>query len=176
MARKTTTKPKPKPKSKPKADAPALFTSGYEGLPIAAFLKRLKAAGIDTVVDVRELPLSRKKGYSKAAFAAALKRAGIAYDHRPALGCPKPIRDRYRKDGDWSDFADAFQAYLAGRAADVATLARDARTMRACLVCFEADFGRCHRRFVARAASAVGAPPVVHLTATVEIPEKIEAG
>ncbi|MBI3504815.1 MAG: DUF488 domain-containing protein [Proteobacteria bacterium] len=163
-------------KKKAKPESPALFTAGYEGLPVAAFLARLKAAGIGTVIDVRERPLSRKKGYSKTAFAAALAKAGIAYEHRPALGCPKPIRDALRESGDWASYARAFDRYLAGQTAEVAALARDVRRTRACLVCFEADFGRCHRRFVARAATQAGAPPVVHLTAGVEIPEILKTG
>ncbi len=40
-----------------------LFTIGYEGVQFADFLQRLKAAGVDIVVDVRELPLSRRRGF-----------------------------------------------------------------------------------------------------------------
>ncbi|TNY10814.1 DUF488 domain-containing protein, partial [Escherichia coli] len=58
-----------------------LYTFGYEGLEIAAFIARLKSAGIQTVVDVRELPLSRKRGFSKTAFSEALTAGGIAYFH-----------------------------------------------------------------------------------------------
>ena len=67
---------------------PTLFTLGYEGLTIEAFIARLQAAQVKTVVDVRELPLSRKKGFSKSAFCAVLSAHGIAYLHAPALGCP----------------------------------------------------------------------------------------
>ena len=45
-----------------------LFTLGYEGLDIDAFVARVRDAGIRVIVDVRELPLSRKKGFSKSAF------------------------------------------------------------------------------------------------------------
>ena len=79
---------------------PTLFTLGYEGLTIEAFIARLQAAQVKTVVDVRELPLSRKKGFSKSAFCAALSAHGIAYLHAPALGCPKPIRNQYKADGN----------------------------------------------------------------------------
>ena len=57
----------------------ALFTLGYEGLSIDAFITRLEAAQVKTIVDVRELPLSRKKGFSKTAFSAALSAHSIAY-------------------------------------------------------------------------------------------------
>jgi hypothetical protein len=42
-----------------------LFTRGYEGLTNEGFIARLQTAQVKTVVDVRELPLSRKKGFSK---------------------------------------------------------------------------------------------------------------
>ncbi|WP_317134813.1 DUF488 family protein [Rhodoferax lithotrophicus] len=49
----------------PRPHTPTLFTLGYEGLVLDAFIARLQAAQVKTVVDVRELPLSRKKGFSK---------------------------------------------------------------------------------------------------------------
>jgi len=68
-----------------------IFTFGYEGLSLKAFIARLKSAGIQTIIDVRANPLSRKPGFSKRALSSALHDAGIDYDHRPAMGCPKPI-------------------------------------------------------------------------------------
>lgn len=47
------------------AKTTSLFTFGYEGLTIEAFIARLNEAGVRTIIDVRELPLSRKKGFSK---------------------------------------------------------------------------------------------------------------
>ena len=144
--------------------ASALFTFGYEGLDIEAFVARLLEYQVGTVFDVRELPLSRKKGFSKASFRTALVDAGIEYEHVPALGCPKPIRDRYRRDGDWKAYTRAFTAYLDTQSTALGALAARSRRTRACLVCFEADFTMCHRSFVARAAHEVGAPIVKHLT------------
>lgn len=42
-----------------------VFTIGYEGLSIGRFLSLLAEHGIDTIVDVREYPVSRKLGFSK---------------------------------------------------------------------------------------------------------------
>lgn len=144
---------------------PALFTFGYEGLTIEGFIARLKDAQVDLIVDVRELPLSRKKGFSKSAFREHLAAAGIGYEHRPALGCPKPVRDQYRADGDWTSYTRGFMAHLATVNPELRQLAATARDHRACLVCFEADFSACHRTYVARAARAAGSPAVHHLTA-----------
>jgi uncharacterized protein (DUF488 family) len=150
----------------------ALFTFGYEGLAIDGFIARLKKAGVAVVVDVRELPLSRKKGFSKTVFAAALNDAGIVYTHVPAFGCPKPIRNQYKIDGNWKRYKKAFNSYLATQASAVAGLAKFSKTTKACLVCFEADFNFCHRSLVARAASDAGGANVVHLTATAEIADR----
>jgi len=38
-----------------------IFTIGYEGRSINEFLATLKDYGVNTVVDVRELPLSRRR-------------------------------------------------------------------------------------------------------------------
>ncbi|KAF1032870.1 MAG: hypothetical protein GAK37_00360 [Pseudomonas sp.] len=92
-----------------------LYTAGYEGLAIEAFIAGLKQACIDKVLDVREYPLSRKKGFSKKAFAECLAAAGIEYEHNPLLGCPKPIRKRYKEDGDWLTYARDFRAYIRTR-------------------------------------------------------------
>lgn len=92
-----------------------LYTLGYEGLSLEAFIDRLKEAGVQSVIDVRELPLSRKKGFSKRSFAEALHAAGLGYVHVPALGCPKPIRNQYKQDANWHAYERKFNAYLAGR-------------------------------------------------------------
>lgn len=148
-----------------------LYTLGYEGFDIDAFVARVRGAGIKTIVDVRELPLSRKKGFSKSAFSDALARAGVAYLHAPALGCPKDIRDRYKTDGDWSAYSKSFLAYIATQDATVRELVKLSRATTACLVCFEADFTMCHRTYVARAARKLGAPAAMHLTARTSLPD-----
>ncbi len=153
-------------------NTPSLYTFGYEGLDISAFIARLKEAGVHHIADVRELPLSRKKGFSKSAFRERLAEAGIAYSHWPALGCPKPIRNQYRQDANWSRYTQDFLAYLQTQTATVRELAQLARETSTCLVCFEADFSMCHRTFVARASGQVGAPPVHHLTAKTVFPDQ----
>jgi uncharacterized protein (DUF488 family) len=141
-----------------------LFTLGYEGVSLEAFIACLKKAGMRQVLDIRELPLSRKRGFSKNALAATLHEVGIGYSHIPALGCPRPIRNRYKADGDWRAYVKAFSAYLAGQEEALAEIARIAEMTNACLVCFEADFNRCHRSIVARAATGAEGPQAIHLT------------
>ena len=141
-----------------------LFTLGYEGLAIDTFIERLVAAQVKTVVDVRELPLSRKKGFSKKSFSAALAAQSIAYQHVPALGCPKSVRNQYKLDGNWKTYTRDFLAYVATQDAPIQELVKTSRATTACLVCFEANFELCHRTYVARAARQHGGPSVMHLT------------
>jgi uncharacterized protein (DUF488 family) len=142
-----------------------LYTFGYEGLDIDSFMDRLVQAGVDTIVDVRELPLSRKKGFSKNALREQLTLACIEYFHIPALGCPKDIRNRYRQNDDWQQYTQDFMLHLHTQDDTVRSLAQMSKTSTACLICFEADFTTCHRTYVARAAHRFGAPSIKHLTA-----------
>lgn len=148
-----------------------LYTLGYEGLELASFIQVLVKSAVKTVVDVRELPLSRKKGYSKSAFSKALSDHGIAYLHAPQLGCPKPIRQKYQQDGDWAAYTRSFLQYLKTQTGPVQELVKLASATSACLVCFEADFSMCHRTYVARQAHLLGAPAVTHLTAKTSFPD-----
>lgn len=141
-----------------------LYTFGYEGLNLDAFIARLKEVGVQQIVDVREYPLSRKKGFSKNALSAALVAHGIEYLHMAALGCPKEVRHRFKADGNWRAYEKSFRTYLKTRSEAVRSLARLAGRKATCLICFEADYSRCHRNFVAHAAVASGAPILVHLT------------
>ena len=147
-----------------------LYTAGYEGLDIDTFIGRLKLEGVSSIIDVRELPLSRKKGFSKTALSERLKAAGIGYFHAPQLGCPKEIRNRYRADNDWTAYTRDFLAYLETQGKVVSELARFARSTSACLLCFEADYDTCHRTYVARAAQRVGAPSIWHIMANLKFP------
>ena len=65
-----------------------IFTIGYEATTMAEFLAALTEAGVERVIDVRALPLSRRPGFSKTPLRAALAEVGIDYVHLRALGTP----------------------------------------------------------------------------------------
>ncbi|HEX8584496.1 MAG TPA: DUF488 domain-containing protein [Allosphingosinicella sp.] len=131
---------------------PALYTIGYEGASVPDFLATLKLAGVEHVLDVRELPQSRRPGFSKNALTAALSDAEVTYSHLRQLGDPKPGRDAARS-GNIVEFTRIFEAHLAlpetqqalYQAVDIATKKVTA------LLCFERDPRTCHRTLVARA-------------------------
>jgi uncharacterized protein (DUF488 family) len=141
-----------------------LMTIGYEGLDIGTFIAELKANRVATLVDVRELPLSRKKNFSKSALADAVQGAGIAYVHMSALGCPRDIRKEYAADGDWGRYRKRFDAYLETQDDALAALRATARRESCCLMCFEADYRVCHRSLITDALVRDGEVEVKHLT------------
>jgi uncharacterized protein (DUF488 family) len=140
-----------------------LYTIGYEGWRLDDFIARLRQEGIELVVDIRALPLSRKRGFSKTAFAAALEQAGIRYAHRVALGTPKPIRARYKADHDFAALRVEFEKYLEGQTHSLLALLELIGDRRGCLLCYEADPAQCHRSLVADAVLTLGGPAATHL-------------
>jgi uncharacterized protein (DUF488 family) len=140
-----------------------IFTVGYEGLELEVFLRQLRRAGVRLVVDVRDMPLSRKRGFSKTALSAALSAAGMGYLHVRSLGCPKAIRDQYRVDRDWKAYTAAFLKHLRKQSQAVRELADLCEEQSASLLCYEADAGLCHRTYVARAVAAVTSASVMHI-------------
>jgi uncharacterized protein (DUF488 family) len=143
-----------------------VFTASYEGRSLEEFLADLRARGVQLVADVREAPISRKRGFSKTALSHALERAGIAYRHLRALGCPKPIRDTYRGDGDWARYTRSYLQHLDQQEPALEELASLSEAQPTALLCYEADFNRCHRTYVARAVAELSGACVGHITAS----------
>ena len=125
-----------------------LFTIGYEGVTLDAFIQTLKEAKIDLLLDVRELAASRRKGFSKTALRTALAEAGIAYRHEKCLGTPKAVRHRLRADRDYDRFFRDFDSHLGQQSALMDRLAAELKG-NVVLMCFERDAALCHRRKVA---------------------------
>jgi uncharacterized protein (DUF488 family) len=128
-----------------------IFTIGYEGATMDAFLATLREAGVEQVIDVRALPLSRRPGFSKNILAATLKDSGIGYVHLKALGTPKPGRDAAKK-GDWQTMERVYegQLHLPEAQAQAAQLRDLAAEKPSALLCFERDPKHCHRTMLLR--------------------------
>lgn len=54
-----------------------MFTIGYEGASVDQLIDTLLNLGVEVLADVRELPLSRKKGLSKNSLRERLNEVGI---------------------------------------------------------------------------------------------------
>lgn len=140
-----------------------IFTIGYEGATMADFLAALTAAGVERVIDVRALPLSRRPGFSKSTLAASLAEVGIGYVHLKALGTPKPGRDAAKKgDRETLEAVYAGQLELPEAQAQAAQMLDLAAEKPSALLCFERDPCACHRSLLLK---AVGQGDVVDLYA-----------
>jgi len=123
-----------------------LYLIGYEKAGLAEFLATLAAAGVKTLVDVRDLPLSRRAGFSKRQLQAAVEAGGMRYVHLRALGTPPEGREA-NKRRQWERFWKIVDDKLATAEAEHALreLAAIAAQAPTCLVCYEGDWRVCHR-------------------------------
>ena len=127
-----------------------LATIGYEAATQDAVIDRLKAAGVELLVDVRAVAASRRAGFSKTVLAASLAEAGSGYVHLRQLGTPKPGREAARK-GRIAEMTAIFEEHLAEPAAqlELAAAKELAAERKIALLCFEADHRGCHRKILA---------------------------
>jgi uncharacterized protein (DUF488 family) len=146
-----------------------LATIGYEGVSPEGFDAALVSAGIELVVDVRAVALSRRAGFSKKALAERLLAQGISYVHLRDLGDPKPGRDAARA-GDLDRFRRIYGAHLETSSAECALrqLTVLATSSRVALLCFEADAAACHRSIVAARIAKSRDLSIVHLKVDAE--------
>lgn len=134
-----------------------LGSVGYENhRDSSEFAAFLADAGVERIIDVRELPLSRRRGYSKTALSKTLGEAGIEYLHMRALGNPKELRDIY-KSGRPEEGRRLYSAFLAEhRQEAVRGLAAMLAEKRTALMCLEGDPAVCHRTVIIEALEALG--------------------
>ena len=127
-----------------------LYSIGYEKALVTDVLATLTGAGVATLIDVRDRPISRRPGFSKLQLAAAIEDAGMRYVPLAALGTPPQGRlaGRQRK---WDCFWRIVETKLASTEAelDLQQAAELVRAAPCCLLCYEADWQVCHRRRVA---------------------------
>lgn len=138
----------------------ALYTIGYERAALDDFLITLRQAGVTLLLDIREIPISRRKGFSKTALKQAVEAVNIDYLHEKRLGSPKAIRDQLHRDRrDYDLFFKRFDIYLQTQIDLLRTLATQLPG-KVALMCYERDPQICHRRAVAFAlAELTGLTP-----------------
>ena len=133
-----------------------LSTIGYEGASLDDFLATLGVAGVEQVIDIQDVPASRRPGFSKNALMRVLEYEGISYMHLKPLGDPKLGREAAR-EGRFVAFEAIYREHLARpegqealRAAVIA-----ANSAPSALLCYERSFEHCHRTLVANAMAAL---------------------
>lgn len=139
-----------------------IHTIGYEGATVAEFIAALQAAGVERVIDVRALPLSRRPGFSKSPLRAALGEAGIEYVHLKALGTPAAGRAAARA-GRHAELQRIYsgQLELPEAIAQSAEMLALAGEKPSALLCMEREPAHCHRTLLLNAVARDA--DVVHL-------------
>ncbi len=134
--------------------AQRIFTIGYEAATMGDFLAALKSAGVERVIDVRALPLSRRPGFSRTPLRGALEEAGVEYVHLKALGTPAAGRDAARKGRH-----DELKRIYAGQLELPEAIAQSAQMLElaaekpSALLCFEREPAVCHRTLLLAAVA-----------------------
>lgn len=148
-----------------------IMTIGYEGSSIDDFLATLVKAKVNVLLDVREIPVSRRKGFSKKALAEHVASVGIAYRHERDLGSPKEIRHQLHADGDYTTYFRSFSKYIESQRPLLEELACELDGNVA-LVCYERDPATCHRSVVAKRLELMTGLTTKHLGVQVGSGEK----
>jgi hypothetical protein len=123
-----------------------LFTIGYEGLSLEAYLNRLIQHNVRLLCDVRKNPLSRKFGFSKSTLSAVLPKLGIEYRHIPELGIASEKRRNLETREDYEHLFREYTLQLPQREPHLSRL-NDwfGEFERVALTCYEEHPESCHR-------------------------------
>jgi uncharacterized protein (DUF488 family) len=147
-----------------------LYTVGHSDRSIEEFISILQSARIESVIDVRRLPGSRKHPqFDEDALGASLDAVGIRFDRIPELTGRRPVSkdvpfevNAFWQNRSFHNYADHALTVEFGSGLDeLISLGKDARTT---VMCSEAVWWRCHRRIIADHLIARGLP-VFHLMA-----------
>jgi uncharacterized protein (DUF488 family) len=138
-------------------------TVGHGTRSAEELVETLRAAGVQTLVDVRRFPGSRRNPqFGREALEATLGSAGITYRHAVELGgrlSGEPGEERFG-----CIRVPAFRSYAArmGTEAWQHALVEVLAEPSPCLMCAETLWVRCHRRLISELLVARG-HDVVHL-------------
>ncbi len=138
-------------KPRKKVTKKILYTLGYEGISIDAYIDKLISNNIALVIDVRNNPLSMKYGFSKNQMKNYLADAGISYIHIPELGIEKNLRKDLDSEKDYEELFDYFYKKILPDRKEYLERVIDLldEYKSAALTCYEADYIHCHRNKVA---------------------------
>ena len=125
----------------------SVYTLGYQMRSLDDYISELQGAGVDLVVDVRETPWSRKRGFSKRQLQEALDYAGIDYVHLKFAGNPKELR---RTATSHAACLAEYDLHIREDARIVQRFVEHLtewveKGIKACLLCYERHPDDCHR-------------------------------
>ncbi len=150
-----TTRSELKPKAPQRPD-PGVFTIGYEGLDIDAFLNVLVQNDINALVDVRRNAFSMNLPFVKTKLARALAGAGIDYIHIPELGIDGSRRKNLDSKQAYEALFEDYRGELSALEPEVKRVEALGKSKRIALMCFEHSPDKCHRGVLADKLRKVG--------------------
>jgi uncharacterized protein (DUF488 family) len=144
-------------RSLPPAGPEGLYTIGYEGLDLDAFLNKLIRARIAVLCDVRRNAFSMKYGFSKKQLQGACEGVGIRYEHLPDVGIASDERQELNSQADRNAlFARYAQRTLPTTVPVQVHIAQlVAQHGRVAIMCFEREVGCCHRNALSKSIAAL---------------------
>jgi len=134
-----------------------VFTLGHGVRPSVELVATLREAGVETLVDVRRFPSSRRNPqFNQEPLRAALGGAGIAYRHAVELGGHRSGEPGEERFGCLR--VPAFRSYAARMATAEFqdALAEELDQPVPCFMCAETPWQKCHRRLIAELLTARG--------------------
>ena len=153
----------------PRRDRPqpakmAVYTAGYQGISVDAFLHRLLQRGILNIIDVRANPLSRRYGLSKRELARIAGEIGLEYQHFPALGISGSRRRDLSDSASYQRLLSWYRCELLPEANEyILQVGKLMSGTPSVLICFEEDHRCCHRSPLADAVAKSRKLEVEHL-------------
>jgi uncharacterized protein (DUF488 family) len=142
----------------------AVYTSGYEGLSVDAFLNRLVTTGVQHLIDVRHNPIARRYGFHKSTLKRLCENLGIRYSHVPKLGIHSSKRQSLDTQQDYDQLFREYRATtLRAEQESIAQVASDMKNSPSVLVCMEATHDCCHRSHLATVVAKQTGLPISHL-------------
>lgn len=141
----------------------AIYTAGYEGKSVDAFLNNLLEHGVHGVLDVRRNAYSHKYGLSGPILRDICSKLDMEYNHLPALGVASELRKDLSGPNAYTKLFDDYETNLPEQRNSLLIAGEIVKRRPTSLMCFEAKSECCHRgRLAPKLASQVNLP-VKHL-------------
>lgn len=138
---------------RPVKDSTVLYTIGYEGVSLEAYLNKLIKHDVKVLVDVRNNPMSQKFGFSKSQLIKYCDSLNIAYQHFPDVGIQAEYRQELKEQIDYDNLFKSYKKKTLQTTVSTQQklLSLLAEKKRIALTCFEANICQCHRKYLAEA-------------------------
>ncbi|WP_297743119.1 DUF488 family protein [uncultured Tessaracoccus sp.] len=132
-----------------------IFTVGHSNFEFEDFAELIRAVGVESIVDVRKLPGSRKYPWFNDDYLAEhLPTRGITYSRSEGLTGRRNVSHSvpFEANGNWRNrsFHNYADHALGGEFSDaLSQLRASAAETPTAIMCSEAVWWRCHRRIIA---------------------------